>query len=129
MFAALALAFMILPTINLVNINVSRILERASEIGVRKAFGASRRTLVVQFVVENVALCLVGGALGLALSLVVLRMISASALIPYAEFHLNIRIFLYGLAFAVAFGVLSGTFPAWKMSRLHPVEALRGRSR
>ena len=48
--------FVLLPTVNLVNINVSRILERASEIGVRKAFGASRRTLVAQFVVENVIL-------------------------------------------------------------------------
>ena len=44
---------MLLPTVNLVNINLSRILERASEIGVRKAFGASSRTLVGQFVVEN----------------------------------------------------------------------------
>ena len=52
---------MLLPAINLVNLNVSRILERASEIGVRKAFGASSRTLVGQFVVENVVLTLVGG--------------------------------------------------------------------
>src|SRR5262245_752394 len=56
--------FMVLPAINLVNLNVSRIMERASEIGVRKAFGAPRRSLVVQFVVENVLLCLVGGAIG-----------------------------------------------------------------
>ena len=44
---------MLLPTMNLVNINLSRILDRASEIGVRKAFGASSRTLVGQFLVEN----------------------------------------------------------------------------
>ena len=46
---------MLLPAVNLVNLNVSRIMERASEIGVRKAFGASSRALVGQFVVENVA--------------------------------------------------------------------------
>ncbi len=51
-----ALLFMLLPTVNLVNLNVSRIMERASEIGVRKAFGASSRTLVGQFVVENLVL-------------------------------------------------------------------------
>ena len=56
---------MLLPTVNLVNLNVSRMMERASEIGVRKAFGASSRTLVGQFVVENVALSLIGGAVGL----------------------------------------------------------------
>ena len=49
-----ALLFLLLPTVNLVNLNVSRIMERASEIGVRKAFGASSGTLVGQFVVENV---------------------------------------------------------------------------
>ena len=59
---------MLLPTLNLVNINISRIMERASEIGVRKAFGASSRTLVGQFVVENIILTLVGGAFGLVLS-------------------------------------------------------------
>jgi putative ABC transport system permease protein len=125
----LAVLFMVLPTINLINLNVSRILERSSEIGVRKAFGATRSTLIGQFVIENVLLSLVGGALGLALSVVALRFIAATNLLPYAEFHLNFRIFLYGLALAVFFGVMSGAFPAWKMSRLHPVEALKGRSR
>ena len=55
---------MLLPAVNLVNLNASRIMERASEIGVRKAFGASSRTLVGQFVVENVVLTLIGAALG-----------------------------------------------------------------
>ena len=62
------LLFMLLPTLNLVNINLSRILERSSEIGVRKAFGASSRTLVGQFVVENLVLTLIGAAVGLVLS-------------------------------------------------------------
>ena len=58
-----ALLFMLLPVVSLVNINTTRILERASEIGVRKAFGGSSLTLVGQFVVENVILTLLGGAL------------------------------------------------------------------
>jgi putative ABC transport system permease protein len=123
---ALMILFMILPTVNLININVSRILERASEIGVRKAFGASSWTLVGQFVVENVLLTLIGGVIGFLGSLLILSAISASGLIPYAEFHLNYRIFIYGLLLAVFFGLFSGVYPAWKMSRLNPVQALKG---
>jgi putative ABC transport system permease protein len=120
---------MLLPTINLVNLNVSRIMERASEIGVRKAFGASSRTLVGQFVVENVLLTLIGGAIGLGLSVFVLQALGASGVVQYARFGLNLRIFAWALATALFFGVFSGVYPAWRMSRLHPVDALRGASR
>jgi len=123
------LLFMLLPAINLVNLNVSRIMERASEIGVRKAFGASSRTLVGQFVTENLVLTLIGGAIGLAGSEGVLHALNTSGLVPYAQFHVNLRIFGDGLLLAVFFGVLSGVWPAWRMSRLHPVEALRMRTR
>lgn len=124
-----ALLFMLLPTINLININISRIMERASEIGVRKAFGASSWTLVGQFVVENILLTLVGGAIGFVISVFVLHLISQSNLFPYATFTMNYRIFLGGLALAIVFGLLSGVYPAWKMSRLHPVDALKGATR
>ena len=121
--------FMLLPTVNLININMSRILERASEIGVRKAFGASSATLVGQFVTENVLITLAGGVLGFIGSMIVLQVISSSQLIPYAQFHLNYRIFLYGLAIAIFFGLFSGVYPAWRMSRLNPVQALKGGTR
>jgi putative ABC transport system permease protein len=125
----LALLFMVLPAVNLVNLNVSRIMERASEIGVRKSFGASSAVLVGQFLVENVALTLVGGALGFVVSAWLLWLVNGSGLILYADLHMNHRIFLAGLAFAVFFGTLSGVYPAWRMSRLEPVQALKGASR
>jgi putative ABC transport system permease protein len=122
----LALLFVTLPTMNLVSINLSRIMERASEIGVRKAFGASSRTLIGQFVVENVVLTLIGGAIGFVLSVLVLEVVRRIEIVPYAVFDVNVRIFLYGMAVAAIFGVISGVYPAWRMSRMQPVNALRG---
>jgi putative ABC transport system permease protein len=121
-----AALFMILPAVNLVNLNVSRALERASEIGVRRAFGASARDLLLQFLFENVVISVVGGVLALASSAIVLALLNASDLVPYAHFSLNWRIAAWGFAFALAFGVISGVWPAWRLSRLTPIQALAG---
>jgi putative ABC transport system permease protein len=120
------LLFMILPTMNLISINLSRIMERASEIGVRKAFGASSRSLVGQFVIENVVLTLIGGAISIVLAAVALRLINAAQIMPHADLTLNLRIFGWGMLIAAFFGIVSGAWPAWRMSRMHAVEALRG---
>ena len=125
-FGVVALLFLMIPVVNLVNLNVSRIMERSSEIGVRKAFGAPATTLVGQFVVENVILTLAGGALGLILSAVVLKAINDSGAIPYSQLAVNLRIFGWAFVLSVLFGVLTGAYPAWRMSRLHPVQALKG---
>jgi putative ABC transport system permease protein len=122
----LAILFMTLPALNLVTLNLSRILERASEIGVRKAFGASRPALVRQFVTENVILTLIGGLIGFALTVVILPILSASQVVPAAQFDVNFRIFAYAMLIAIFFGLFSGVYPAWRMSRLDPVDALRG---
>ncbi len=120
------LLFMTLPALNLVNLNTGRILERSAEIGVRKAFGASSRQLVWQFVVENVLLCLAGGLIALGFAKLALLWLEGSGLIPYLRVSLNLAVFGWGLLLAVVFGLLSGVLPAWKMSRLHPVQALKG---
>lgn len=122
----LMILFMLLPAINLMNMNISRIFERSSEIGVRKAFGASASTLIGQFVVENVVLTLAGGVLAVVLSLVSLRILNDSGVLPYSHFELNAHVICYGLIISLFFGVFSGILPAYRMSRLHPVEALRG---
>lgn len=121
-----AALFMILPAVNLVNLNVSRALERASEIGVRRAFGASARDLLLQFLFENVVISVVGGLLALVSAALVLALLNRSDLIPYAHFTLNWRIAAWGFGFALAFGVISGVWPAWRLSRLTPIEALAG---
>ncbi|MCC3153638.1 ABC transporter permease [Hymenobacter sp. BT770] len=124
--AVLGLLFMLLPALNLVNLNVTRILERSSEIGVRKAFGASGSMLVGQFLVENLVLTSLGGLLGLGLAAVALRLLNDSHLFTYAQFGLNWQAFGWALGLAAVFGLMSGVYPAWKMSRLNPVDALRG---
>lgn len=125
----LMLLFMLLPTINLVNINISRILERSSEIGVRKSFGASSWTLIGQFIVENLILTMIGGLIGFLFASIVIGVINNSGLIPYAQLQMNLRIFGYSFIIIIVFGLLSGVYPAWKMSRLHPVLALKGATR
>mgnify|MGYP002363308891 FL=1 len=125
-FATLfALFFMSLPAINLVNINVSRILERSSEIGIRKAFGASSKTLVYQFVLENILLTLMGGALALIIAAVFLWWFNASHFIDYADLAINWTVVIVTIALSLVFGLMSGVFPAWRMSKLPIVEALR----
>ena len=122
--AGVVLLVLMLPVLHLVNINISRIEERADEIGVRKAFGGSSRTLVGQFIVENVLLTLVGGLLSLPLSLGLWVHFAPGTL----DILLMLRAFAYGTLCAVLFGALSGAYPSWRMARLHPVQALTGRS-
>lgn len=122
----LMLLFMLLPALNLVNLNMGRIQERSAEIGVRKAFGASSAQLAAQLVLENVLLCLAGGVLALGCTALVLHWLELSGLIPYLRVGINLAVFGWGLLLTVLFGVLSGVLPAWKMSRLDPVHALKG---
>lgn len=122
----IAFLFASLPAVNLVNLNVSRILERCSEIGVRKAFGAPAAALVAQFVLENLLLTALGAVLAAVVAGGALGVVEARGFIPHAELGLNWRVFGVGVAVTLAFGLLSGVWPAVKMSRLHPVSALKG---
>jgi len=120
-----AFILMILPTLNLVNINITRIMERSSEIGVRKAFGASSSTLVYQFIVENIILTLLGGAIGVILSFIVLQIINSAHLIANLELSINFMVLFIGLLVCLVFGLISGVYPAWRMSKLNVVTALK----
>ncbi|HEX2535531.1 MAG TPA: FtsX-like permease family protein, partial [Chitinophagaceae bacterium] len=115
--------FLLLPTLNLVNINISRIMERSSEIGVRKAFGASSRTLVFQFIVENIILTFLGGLIGILLSVVLLSLFNSSGVIAGAHLLVNGSVLFYALLACLLFGFISGVYPAWRMSRIQVVSA------
>ncbi|WP_234733637.1 ABC transporter permease [Tellurirhabdus bombi] len=119
------LLFMSLPAINLVNLNVSRIMERASEIGVRKAFGAPTLILMGQFIIENLFITAIGGAIALALSALVIYFINQSGWIAKADLTVNLPVFAISLLVSFVFGLLSGLVPALRMSKLTIVEALK----
>lgn len=114
-----------LPVINLVNLNVSRILERASEIGIRKAFGAPIRTLLWQFIIENIFITLIGGAIALMLTYAIIYGINTSGWIAYADLTINANVFIISLLICLVFGLLSGLLPALRMSKLNIADALK----
>mgnify|MGYP000032127574 CR=1 FL=1 len=129
LISVLMLLFMLLPALNLVNLNTGRMLERSTEIGVRKAFGASRQQLVWQFLVENLLLCSLGGLLGLAMAAAALGLIERSGVIPYLQVNINFTVFALGMLISMVFGLLSGIIPAWRIAKLDPVHALKGARR
>jgi len=108
-----------------VNVNVSRIMERASEIGIRKAFGAPVRTLLWQFIVENIFITFIGGAIALVLTLIIINLINNSGWITYADLTINGTVFMISLLVCLIFGLLSGVLPALRMSKLNIAEALK----
>jgi len=117
--------FVLLPTLNLININISRIMERSAEIGVRKAFGADSGNILFQFVFENVILTFIGGLIGFALALVLLSVINGSQVLGDTVLSFNFKIFFFSILICLLFGILSGLIPAYKMSKIHIVNALK----
>ena len=109
--------------IGIMNITFVSVRERTREIGTRKALGARRRTILLQFLIEAVAICLLGGFVGLLLSYVLFNGVEAA--FPSFPIDFSISLVLTGLCISVLTGVVSGFAPAWSASRLDPVTALR----
>ena len=108
--------------IGIMNIMLVSVSERTREIGVRKAIGATRRTILTQFLIEAVVICQIGGLLGIALGLGGGNLLALLLEIPPV---LPIGWALVGLAVTSLIGVVFGVYPAWKASNLDPIEALR----
>jgi putative ABC transport system permease protein len=124
--SALLLIIFAIPSLNLINLNITRIRERESEIGIRKSFGSPVTLIAWQFLIENIVLTLLGGLLALVFSLVILKSIQSTGVIPFDGIPFNFRIFLNAILFCLLFGLISGLLPALRMSRLQIVKTLHG---
>ncbi len=117
--------FLLIPTLNLINLNVTRIMERSSEIGVRKAFGARTQNLMFQFLFENIIITLIGGVLGLVLTYIVMYWLNSNAVFEDTHLAFNTTIFLLSLLITLVFGICSGLIPAWRMARTQVAQAIK----
>ena len=120
------LLFLMIPLLNLTNLTVSRIFERSSEIGVRKAFGATKRQMIGQFVCENLVVTIFGGIFGFFGAWLLLKGINASGIMEIGSIRFSYSVLFYGLLVILAFGIISGLYPALKMSKLHIVDIMKG---
>jgi len=109
--------------IGIMNIMLVSVTERTREIGVRKALGARRFDIVLQFLSEAVALTGTGGLIGIVFSILVTLLVGA--LVPSLPSEVPAWAVMTGFLVSVAVGVFFGVWPAVKASRLDPVEALR----
>ncbi|HEX3729579.1 MAG TPA: ABC transporter permease [Opitutaceae bacterium] len=109
--------------IGIMNITFVSVKERTKEIGTRKALGARRRTILLQFLIEAVSICLVGGAIGLVVTFGIC--LGVGRLMPSLPIQLSPGLVLMGMAVSSLTGIFAGFAPAWGASRLDPVEALR----
>ena len=110
--------------IGIMNIMLVTVTERTREIGIRKAIGASRGTILTQFLLESVVLCMVGCAIGVFLSWTVLRVISLVVASLNISFGLELNVVVLAVGFCFVIGVIFGLYPANKAAKMPPIDAL-----
>jgi len=106
--------------IGIMNIMFVSVAERTREIGIRKAIGAKRRSILLQFLLEAAGICLLGGLIGLGIAIA--AMYGLRTFIPAT---LSPQIVTIALLISAATGIISGFLPAWRAARMNPVDALR----
>jgi putative ABC transport system permease protein len=106
--------------IGIMNIMFVSVAERTREIGVRKAIGARRRTILLQFLIEAASICLMGGLIGLGIACPLIW--AVQRFFPAA---ISTSVVAIALLASGVTGILSGLFPAWRAARMNPVDALR----
>ena len=106
--------------IGIMNIMFVSVAERTREIGIRKAIGAKRRTILLQFLIEAACICLIGGFIGVSIAW--LATLAVKHILPTT---LSLNIVVMALLVSLFTGLISGFLPAWRAARMNPVDALR----
>jgi macrolide transport system ATP-binding/permease protein len=122
LLGAVAAVSLLVGGIGIMNIMLVMVMERTHEIGLRKALGAQKSDIMIQFLVESVLICLFGGAIGIVFGAGISWMLSA-----FANWNVYISpgSIVLAFTFSVMVGIIFGMWPAWRAAKLLPIEALR----
>lgn len=122
MLGGIACISLLVGGIGIMNIMLVSVSERTKEIGIRKAIGAKRKDILLQFLIEAVVLSSLGGLIGMGIGLLVAKILSVATGMTIAY---SVPVILLAFLFSLLVGVGFGVFPANKASKLHPIQALR----
>ena len=124
LLGGIAAISLVVGGIGIMNIMMVTVTERTREIGIRKAIGASRGTILTQFLMEAVVLCMMGCGLGIFLSWAILQVVSTVVASTGIVFTLDGGVVLTAVVFCFIIGVVFGLYPANKAAKMKPIDAL-----
>ena len=117
----ITMIILIVGGIVVMNIMLVSVTERTFEVGLRKALGASKKQILLQFLIESALLCVIGGIIGLILAAGVTQLITVLAGMTMT---ITIGYVILSVTVSSGIGILAGLYPAWKAARLDPIVAL-----
>ena len=124
MLAGIAAISLVVGGIGIMNIMMVTVTERTREIGIRKAIGASRGTILMQFLMEAVVQCMMGCCLGIFLSWAIIQIVNTVVVSLNMKFHLNLTVVMIAVGFCFLIGIVFGMYPANKAAKMKPIDAL-----
>ncbi len=120
---AISMLGLLVGGIGVMNIMLVSVTERTKEIGIRKAIGATKGAIILQFLLEAMTLTFFGGLIGVVLAIGISKLIML--IVPSLPAIIELKAIIFSLGISIGIGLVFGVFPAWKASKLDPIECLR----